>query len=389
MLLVLYPILSVYFIEVCGINLSIPDILLLILFPFLLFKFAFQRFVLLDKLSTMFLGYVFLHFLLIANSSEVLVETAHFFLVLLVIAFFCPNFFDKELGVKLLILVSLISSIYLIIQFLMLQTAGIYLPGQIPIFNTSMSQNGRIRPFSFFSEPAAFGTYNNIGLATILYSDNLSGKKKKIYLIIISLSLFLVTSTTALGLMVAVWLIWLKDNRGKIAKRIAFFLIVFVPIVVLIDLQYGILGKIIEHSFLGLLKGQYAGGLLGRIGGLRAAFLYNQGTSIMQKIFGSGMINLNRVAGGHYLPTVGRLNVYYGISGYIVVSFYFIEQFLHCQKYSRCLLMLSMVSMFFSETVFGIMLLWYMPYVMGWKDKDTIAISLNKQKNMKDIIITK
>ena len=368
-LIILYPILAVYFVRIVEISLSLADVFLLMMFPYLIFRLVSRRIITYEKTTLLLLFYTVFHLMLFAEPG-VIIDTGHFILVLLVLSFFVPNFFNREYGVRLLITVAFCSSVYLIIQVFLLKGFGIYIPGQFTFLQSSTAVTGNIRPFSFFSEPSAFGWYNSIGLATVLYNKTINDRKKMILATVITLALFMSMSTTSMGLMVIVWAIWIKDNKQRRSNWILGIIIIGIPILTLVNIRYGIVDEIIQHSFAGLTTGEYAQGLTNRTGDIFTAFSYFEENEFVKKVFGIGMIDISRLA--NFLPTVARMYVFYGIIGYIVYGIYFSGKFIESGKYGKCIIILATVAMFFSESVFGLMLLWYMPYVLSWKKEDYI-----------------
>lgn len=366
-LIVLYPVLQVYFVPIGNIRLSFADTLMLVLLPFLIFLLFLSPRIQIEKTTMILLFYCILHFgvmkylTLIANPS--ISDTGHFILVLFILAFLCLNFMDKERTLNLLMKVSFISSAFLLLQFVLIHGAGVYLPGQLPFLESSTAVTGHIRPFSLFSEPAAFGWYNNIGLATILFTDQLSKRRKRLYTLVISLALFLSTSTTSICLMACVWLIWIMQKKGM-AKRIKWVLVIalaLMPVIVLAELKYGIIETIYLHSFVGLTSGNYAGGVMHRFVGYEEALSYNKDKFMFYKLFGNGIIEIN---GTNFVPTIGRITIFYGFSGYFIFAGYFVKMFFKSELYGKVLIVIAALSAIFAESLFGLMMLWYMPYVI-------------------------
>lgn len=366
-LIVLYPILQVYFIPIGKIRLSLADSLMLALFPFLfLFLFLSPR-IRVEKATLVLFFYCILHFFVmkyLASATDPSIsDTGHFILVLFVLAFFCPNYLDKRETADLLMKVSFVSSVFLLVQFVLIHGAGIYLPGQLPFLESQTAVTGHVRPFSLFSEPAAFGWYNSIGLATVLFTNQLSKGEKKMYSTVISLALFLSTSTTSIGLMAIIWLTWILQRKG-ITKRIRWGLVIaiaIIPVIVLAEIKYGIIETVFQHSFTGLTSGNYAGGLMHRFAGYEEALFFNKDKFIGYRFFGNGILEIN---GTDFIPTMGRIVIFYGISGYFIFACYFATIFLKSELYGKVLIVLATLSSIFAESVFGLMMLWYMPYVI-------------------------
>ena len=236
-------------------------------------------------------------------------------IILFILAFFCPVFFDTNTGVKCIIYVSFVSSIYLILQFILLNTIGFYLPGHLEMFEPAIAVTGNIRPFAFFTEPSEFGIYNCIGLATILYCEDVNRRKKDMLCSIVSIGIILAQTTTGLGLMLIVWIIWLADHKKKAGKYVLLFLVLGIPVLMYLDMKFGILQSIYQHSLAGIGSGEYADGLVGRVGNTEIALKYYDDSGYIEKLFGTGIFPLQS-GDISFLPSIGRINLYYGISGY-------------------------------------------------------------------------
>ncbi|MCH5279912.1 MAG: hypothetical protein J1E61_00475 [Lachnospiraceae bacterium] len=371
LLLVLYPILSVYLVDFKFTKLSCADTLLLILLPLLILKLFKANQLKVEWDIWFILIWCLFHFLIVSgvildNVAEVFRDECHFMLVLFLLAVLWPNIFDPDLGIKALIIVSVISSIFLIIQFVLLHLFNVYLPGQLQFFESLTALTGHIRPFSFFSEPAAFGVYNSIGLAAILLKRKFELKYELVFAGIVTAALVLSTSTTSLGLMVIAYLYWLGADLKKRLKYLLIFGVVFLPVVIIIEMKYSIFLTIYQHSFAGLFSGNYAHGLTNRVGELDAAMSFHSNSGILVALVGTGMISLSDFL---FLPTIGRINIYYGILGYVIFAVFFIKKFIKADYFGRTLFTIAIIAAIFSETVFGIAMLWYMPYALIGSNK--------------------
>lgn len=365
-LVVMYPILSVYFLDLPFVSLSLADVLMLCSIPLIILSLFWRRMIVYDIGVLLLLVCCMMHFLIlmlvdfeVALSS--VMDTGHFMLTLVELAIFIPNLFDKKRGLQCLIAVSFISSIFLIFQFGMLNTVGVYVPGQVSFIRSYTATTGNIRPFSFFSEPAAFGWYNSIGLTAVLFSE--FGEKNKKYFVafVISVALVLSTSTTSVGLMAVVWGCWLFHKFRNRLKWMIVATIILSPIIILVEARFGIAKTIFEHSFAGLFSGSIADGVAHRIDGYDYAFEFHNADGVIKTFFGSGMIKFES---GDFIPTIGRINIYYGLIGYIILLVFFLNKYSISKVMGKTMILLALISAFFAESVFGLMMLWYMPYVL-------------------------
>lgn len=366
MLLCSYSILQVYYIKIENIHISLADICMLLILPVSIIAFNFYCFKInLPTLVLLLLSGFQLLFLYTFSrlDSGTIVNTVHFILVLFVLCFFIRNIYNTKYGIKFVIIISVVSSIYLILQFILLKVFNIYISGQVDFLASRTAVTGRIRPFSFFSEPAAFGFYATYGLATCLFTNKESDKRKKWLIVIITVALLISMSTTSIGLMIVVWMLWIFDflkNNNKI--KVKYLLIVFLSFLILLILGWrlNIFKTIYEHTFEGLSSGKMANGLSGRIGNLSYAWNYH--TKIASKWFGVGIVDLD-----YFIPAFARIYIYYGIIGYLIFGFFFAVCYKNTGKLGKVYIIITMVAALFSDSIFGAQMFTYMPIVMSEK----------------------
>lgn len=381
-LLGLFIILNAYSVNIGGLSLGFADVFLLFIIPVGIIKIFLRKKLVLEKSTFFFLVVIFIHFIFFPPHADGFIDTVHFMIILFILAFFCPVFFDTNVGVKCVIYVSFISSIYLILQFILLHTIGFYLPGHLEMLEPAIAVTGNIRPFAFFTEPAEFGIYNCIGLATILYCENVNRRKKNILCIIISIGILLAQTTTGAGLMLIVWMVWVFDHKKQAGKYVLLFFAVGIPALMYLDMKFGIIQSIYQHSLAGIMSGDYASGLVGRVGNIESALSYYDGAAYIEKLFGTGMFPLQS-KDVSFLPSVGRINLYYGISGYLIIFIFLIWNLVHTGKYGRCLMLTTIVSLFFMESIFGVALIRYMPLVIAFRKSDNIQVPIGLKEGRK------
>jgi hypothetical protein len=367
LLLSLFTILQVYYISLGGISLSLASVVLILLLPPCLLGINLSD-IKLDYNTLLLFVFLFIHFLLfvLPNNSNngAIMSTINFLLVLFVLSIIVPNIYDKKLGIQMVISISVVSSVFLIIQFIVLHGFDIYISGQVPFLEYRTSVMGHVRPFSLFSEPSAFGFYNVLGLATVLYCEGMNKKKRILFLAIISFSLLLSLSTTSIGLLVLVWAKWgiprLKLTKVKIS--VLFQLSLLLPLFLFLGWRFNIFNTIYQHSIAGLFSGNYAGGLTGRIGNLSYAWQYH--SLPLRIFFGVGIVDLD-----YFIPAFARAYVYYGVFGYFLLGIFFTRVFMTSNEYCRTFILIALASAIFSDSVFGVQMLIYMPLVISYKNR--------------------
>jgi hypothetical protein len=289
-----------------------------------------------------------------------------------------PNIYEKKIGINILIYASIISSFFLVLQFLFISLFNIYFSGQLTFLNYRTALNGNIRPFSFFNEPSSFGFYNAFGLASLLYSKNLFGKKKNIFLLIISLALVLSLSTTSFGLLIFIWLTYAIGRISSVKLNSLIVIITFIVILTFLGIELEIFNRIYNHSIEGLLTGELAVGLYRRIGNFSYAWSYHD--TIINTLFGVGIVDLD-----YFLPAIARIYIYYGLIGYLLIIWFFSRIYYKSDRLGRILILIAIVGSFFGDTIFGIQMIFYIPLVISsYKTKN-----VNIQSKIHNLVIEK
>lgn len=365
-LLVLYPIVYVYDSPIG--SLCLADVLLLLLYPFLLLNLLKKKVIKINKGLLFLLFFVFVNLLIIpffhiSDIGLIIRNQGHFIIVLTTLAIFTPNLFRKEFGIKLLCCVSLVSSLYLIAQVVLLHVFGIALGAHLPFLTANISVNGHIRPFAFFSEPAAFGMFNAVGLNTVIALKPYKEKLNQMSEMIITLAMLLSLSSTAVALLVIVWLWYLvptlckKHGSFKIKPITvgAFFAVVILFIVA--NSKMDIISFIYRHVA-PESNGNMAAGVYGRVGNI-SSMKSDYSFNICEVIFGHGMIDLTL-----FLPATARTYLYYGVVGCIVLILYFFELFMNSDKYGKGIVVIVLANSLFGDSIYGLAMFWYMQYII-------------------------
>lgn len=366
-LLVLYPIISVYDSPVGPFCLA--DTLLLIMYPILFTYMLNKQIMKLDTLQISLTIFVTVNiavvtFLSISDIDEILRNQGHFIFVLLTLAVFAPNFFLKDFGTKLLCYTSFISSLYLILQVVLLHGFEIVLKAHLPFLTAHISVNGHIRPFAFLGEPAAFGSFVAIGLSTVLILRPFSDKTNRMMEMVMSLAMLLSLSSTAIALLIIAWGYYIVLIHRKNFLKIKLSTLLAVTTVVILFIcanrRMNILSFIYAH-IVPTDGASMAAGVSGRLGNISLMdTAYSFG--MMESWFGRGMVDLTM-----FLPAFARAYLYFGVIGCIVLGVYFIKLFRRSGNYGRLLIILVMANAVFADSIFGLAMFGYMQYVMMYQ----------------------
>lgn len=218
LLVVIYPILSVYATPIS--KLSVADLLMSILFPFFLFNFFKVK----NKItSTFILVGSFIYYILITLFLQIAIDTDvgilstlryALYLFCLILSF---RYFDSKLGIKLLQVITLSMSVYVIFQFTTYIVFSITLPWSIPGFEV-IDENFVLlkqseyyltyyRPTGVFLEPTHFAQYCVVYLIYMLF-HNIRNKINLLKALVVTSAIVASGSSLGLIFIVFIWTIW-------------------------------------------------------------------------------------------------------------------------------------------------------------------------------------
>lgn len=376
-LIVLFPLLSVYF---CGIaTLTIADILLILLLPFLFLEL--YRGNNSKKMSFFFITLIYYMILqLLINcgtgsaNSESALTTLRLILYYFIIGLFMKEFFDIKLGFKIYKKVSVIASIYYIIQFILLKVFNIFISGTLPFFKTSVDNYNTImsnhawtssayaRPRSFFSEPSHFAIYVALCLALLLYKKNKNDLK---YILIITIAMLLSGSGMAIILSVIIYGITFVKNLNKISKRTIMITLIGVILAIPIGAVY-----LKSESFNIFYNRTFVqrDSTEGRFGNFAEAFKKKKSTK--EIIFGEGVYKIEDVEGQDYITSIPRIYTYFGIVGSLFFVFTAIYNLKKLSGMNRISWIILLAISFAGEILFHNLVFTYVPYILCKEGND-------------------
>lgn len=251
-------------------------------------------------------------------------------LVYLIVCFlFFPNFFDAEFGFKLYEIVTILSSVFGIIQLFVAEIFGYYISGALPISNAlanayAEEMNGGllaaglpVRPRSFFGEPSDFGIFVGSYLIILLFTKKKLSQKDSVVALLITLGQICVRSSTGILLLGVAWGGYIIKTliRNRYSKRTLLLLaLIFAGGVCFLftDTFQLFAQRTFDLSM--------AGGTMGRIGGYKLVFDISN-YSVFQLFFGHGLIKTTV-----FLPGWALVLWYFGIvgvMGYILMLRFF------------------------------------------------------------------
>ncbi|QQP69552.1 hypothetical protein JHE06_07975 [Carnobacterium sp. CS13] len=384
-ILILFPILGIYSTFMPGITMG--DLLLMIIILFLLIDFI-KKDVLVSELlyKPMFfysilifwnLLYAILVNNLVQTQGVIIGNTLHYLLYCITIAFFIKQYFNINYAHKFFEIVAVISSVYLIIQYLLLEIFGYYLPGVLPFMetiNTSIDRmfvlasiNKLSRVSSFFAEPSHFAVFGVLFLCINLFSFNNQIKKRShLSGVIVTIAILLSQSSTGIIVVILLWLLWvLKKVISFEAKRkklqYILILITLFPILVYFLLNSAVFDVFINRTF----SSQGGSAATNRFGNINI-FDYVKGNSIVELFFGKGMIDLIE-----YIPGFVRSFYFFGLIGVLVTAFLLLYMFKKGNNLQKIIILIFLILNIGTEILFGNFILLYFSFsIISYDDSN-------------------
>lgn len=328
-LIILFPLFSMY--KFFGTRLSIADFFAILFILYItIFDFSKENF---KKIYLIIASYVFVSCSIVVLTNNNF-ETAQYIdligssiklLMIFYLASINGKYFNKQLGKKAIIAVSLIATIYLFIQFILAQF-NIFLGGGIPIFeyfrsdvidyvNDSYVTRKTYRPRTLFEEPAHYCQYVAVAISLLLYDKDY--KKSLNASLIVLLSMGICLSMSLIGWMfLGSIIIFRIFNKVEKKNLFSILSIVVVTIIMLIAIFWktSVVQNVLVKRFVDsniFTDNRFASyRMLPEI--LKVDFL--------TFLFGKGFMDADIA----WISVVG-IYYYFGLLGYVVFVIFFIK----------------------------------------------------------------
>ena len=306
--------------------------------------------------------------------SSVIIRILRYALFMYSVSVIGYKYFDSNYGAKLIVTISIVSTVYIFIQTIVYYSTGVVLPFIIPFFDPVVSDYNDIsgliawynqfyyRPQSFFMEPAHFSQYNLVSLALCLFWKEKFSEQNRIKTAIF-LSIGLVLSTSSIGVILGlfIWSIYLmKSYRNKIThKKIVVFILMFFVLIILSPtiLETQRITVPIVRVFQTTARTTDSISLF-------------EGLNIKQKILGIGLGNEEVYLGiGTKIPFMNALTIVLLSAGYIGIFAYlilFLSLFLYKKGLSKVLVISLFILSFGSEVFFTYTGILWMLFIYYW-----------------------
>ena len=354
--IIIFPILSVY--SAMG-NITAAEIFILIIciicLPFFEFKKVRQVFPLLYASAYIIIQMAIYQLLNIQALQYRTVATIHLLTKYILVAVFTRNSFDIEWGMWFYKKMAVLSSVFMIIQVFLVETAGVYLSGVLPGFTYmreslytlgSYAGNASFRCYSFFAEPSEFSVYVALALAVGLYEKKVTDNfKSYIPEALITISLLLSMSNTGILLGILIWSMFIADRVRKSPKinkkKMIVILILLAAFIVAVPYIYN--SKYFQTFLLRTFgeagsKHSLGGSAQGRFNGYGELLNDFQG-NLWYWIFGIGESIFHTDI--WYLPGDGNILKQFGVIGCLFVLYTGLRN--RSNKYSRLIFLLLLL----------------------------------------------
>lgn len=374
-LLLSFPIFARYFVFLDLV--SVPEVLSFIL---LIYVLVFRKSnIKLDKSLLQLILFLLVNMLvsLFFYSKEISIQilgtSIRFIYLLIILGVLGYNFFDIELGKKSIILISLILSIYAFIQYLYAKRGIIlttYLPGLNHIETTGIYKNTddilleqmnlglEFRPRSLLNEPAHFATYVISSLTIVLFDNRETKKTYFLIGLILSYACLLSKSSTAIIMMVIIWMIYVYLSIVEGSNR-DILVIIFILLSLIILYSYFSGFKTIDYFIVRTFgSSRKLSGIANssRFGTLSKSF--DDFNSIFNVIVGKGNIKVET-----YLSGLFRLFYNFGLVGALFYFKWIKKSFIRQSRLQKCFIFVFLIMNIGTEIMFGYFMYLYIPFI--------------------------
>jgi len=367
-IIVLFPILSVY--ETMITKVSYGDALLVMLFPFVLLYYVKKRVIQVTH-PTYIIGilfiYIFISFLFQLNmgTGVEILSTIRYLLYLFYLIIIL-DFFEFNYGVRVLEIVSIAVSLYVLVQFVYFFVFANTLPWHISFLKV-IDQNFILleqrdyfldfyRPTGVFMEPTHFAQYVAVYLSYLLLYD-LKNKISFIKSSIVTLAILACGSSLGLIFLMIVWLMWFILRKKSILSPFQTMLLlvsmfVFAQFIFSFDYFEKIVSRMItDGSFSGAAAGYRFNSL---------DFLKSADRTLLDWLIGTG-----RGTEQGYFTGVFYLLANNGILGVLIYLWLIVFTFINNNHFTKWFVIIVFILSIGSEFIVNFGILFYFSFIFS------------------------
>lgn len=364
-LLIIFPILYMY--QTPILTLTVADVLLIILIPFLLIDMARKKIkISIYKPLGIVILYIILQTLIIillsndSNINSIIFSICRLLLYYIVLTMFTKTYFDIEFGIKIYKKVAIFVCCFLFLQIICEKLFGFYIPGTIPglpvsealtEYNEQKSAGNPARLRSLFAEPAHFSTYVSLIFAIDLLKENKINKR----IIIYTLGLLLSGSSTGIFMVAIIYEIYFIKNMKSFSKRTIINITVVMALIAIILPMY-----MQTESFKIFFERTFVNENSSIDGRFENYGMVLEETNTINLIFGRGTFAEIE----DYIPALPRIYFYYGIIGMIYFIIRSARNFIKLKGTQLASWLVLFILIFPTELIFGYLIMVYMPFII-------------------------
>ena len=365
-LLIIFPILYMY--QTPILTLTVSDVLLITIIPFLLIDMARRKIkISIYKPLGIIVLYIIMQTLIIillsndSSTNPIIFSILRLLLYYSVLMLFGRTYFDIDLGIKFYRKVAIFVCCFLFLQIIFEQFFNFYIPGTIPglpiseamtEYNAQKTAGNSARLRSLFAEPAHFATYVSLIFAIDLLNENKINKRILIY----TLGLLLSGSSTGIFMVAIIYTVYFFKNIKSFSKRTLINISVIIALIAIIlplYIQTDPFEIFYERTFLN--ENSSIDGRFGNYG------LVLKETNTANMLFGRGTF----AEIDDYIPALPRIYYYYGLIGIIYFGIRTINNFIKLKGTQFASWLVLVILIFPTEFIFGYLIMVYMPFIMN------------------------
>ena len=314
------------------------ELLMLLVFLLYINQTKTRHYALAECLFYIFIGYSFVitiinaaYFGLDYQSPALRMLRDAFYLVLILV--FARRFFDYQYAAKLMNVLAIVLSVYILVQFFAYLIFGIYIPGVIPGLNVggrsfgdikynmvvTASILGYIRPNGFLAEPSNCGHFLVLVLLINLFDNNSSYRFYRVALFV--LAILCTTSANGIVLMILAFLFWIFQRIKRPINQIRLNNILLLSGVLLIMaviayIRFDFVQNVVQRLVLLGTRTQGSGAIR-----VLRGFMFYKELPLFSKLFGIGFGNFDGIKALMSISTAYEYDVeYMSMDSYLLVS---------------------------------------------------------------------
>lgn len=312
--------------------------------------------------------------------GDLLGSTSRYLLFWLLLAALTKDFFSPAYGMKCIKKISVIATMYIIVQAGIAKLFNVLLPGGLPLLPTTRPEmrtyiydvvryGYAYRPRSIFGEPAHYAQYILLTISVVLFDATRKRNiQKKEILLAVFLSVGILISMSTLGIVTlsCVWgyFLWrtLTRSSRKYQLAVLTFIMVGMPVVLITAWSTPQIQNIIQTKLL------RDGGILADnrfVGFFNLDILFD---GLKQVLIGRGLMDTEE-----YLTSFLWWATAFGVLGLILLCWYFYKVFRSTNETGKGILLVFLIQCIASELLMGNYFLFYFTFILGFSKK----LSLN------------